>query len=455
MEELQDFITHRFNQLYIKSRPTFWVSLCFAGAILIALTLIIIIGLLPAYRDTLLRELAINLLATVVGILATFLFVRLLFLWNHQDEDKNKVSYANSDMWRQYGTNYRQQFELHNSVFTVYCEPLLKKGEFKTLKVDDDPNNYFSLDTFIKAQFFTLIEAHAMSKSTNSVTVRLIDVIHQPGADNAFLRTARSTYLSHMLTNRALDYELKPGITIRSLFENTNHLVPLSRSRLSNHLGINALVFLKDTEKNSFLLLPERGNNATVAKHKVTASIATRLEMDKEHFPNTYIDKLTAPYIEEECIRVAIDKAIRLNNPPIDSIQFLGLSRDIYEGGKPTLFYVVYLNMTPDEYFQATKDYKADNTHTGTDNKLPKSIIPLEEEKIDQVETIHVVKWATLKLVGGPKQIEPEPKYYDMAYDKAQLEFTEVFELEGKSQELHKGFEQNLIANFWFLQNCS
>lgn len=201
--------------------------------------------------------------------------------------------------------------------------------------------------------------------------------------------------------------------------------------------------------------MPERGNNATVAKHKVTASIATRLEMDKEHFPNTYIDKLTAPYIEEECIRVAIDKAIRLNNPPIDSIQFLGLSRDIYEGGKPTLFYAVYLNMNPAEYFQATKDYKADNTHTGTDNKLPKSIIPLEEEKIDQVETIHVVKWATLKLVGGPKQIEPEPKYYDMAYDKAQLEFTELLGLEGKSQELHKGFEQNLIANFWFLQNCS
>ena len=454
MEELQDFITHRFNQLYSKSRPAFWASLCFSGVILLALILIIIIGLFPAYNNTLLQELAVNLLATVVGIVATFLFVRLLFLWNHQDEDKNKVSYANSDMWRQYGTHYRQQFELHNSVFTVYFEPLLKKNEFKTLKVDDDPNNYFSLDSFIKSQFFTLIEAHAMSKSTNSVTVRLTDVIHQPGADTAFLRTTRSTYLSHMLTNRAMDYELKPGITIRSLFENTNHLVPLSRSRLSNHLGINALVFLKGADKTSYLLLPERGNNATVAKHKVTASIATRLEMDQTYFPNTYIDKLTAKYIQEDCIRVAIDKAICVINPPIDSIHFLGLSRDIYEGGKPTLFYVVYLNMTPAEYFQATRDFKIDHTPSGSNTQRPKNILPLEEEKIDQVEIIHVVDWATLKLVGGPKQIEPEPNYYDTAYDKAQLEFTEVLEKESKPQVQHKGFEQNLIANFWFLQNC-
>lgn len=464
---MEDNIKSWFNELYRKSHSLYILSLVVVGGVLFGATLAILAFTFYYYytypgKDqnalSVVAEIFVNLIATVVGVILAYFMYRFIFLVSHRDEDKNKVSYKNSDMWRQYGTEYRQQFELNGTVFTVYCEKLLHTGEFKKLLVEDDPDNYFSLDSFIKSQFFTLNEAHTMSTTANSITVRLIDVIHQPGNDAAIIKTARSTYLSHLLTNRALDYELKSGVTIRSLFENTNHLVPLSRSRLSNHLGVNALVFIKDKEGNKYLLLPERGNNATVAKHKVTASIATRLEMDKEHFPNTYIDKLTSQYVEEGCIKFAISKAIRVTNPPIDSIQFLGLSRDIYEGGKPTLFYTVNLNMTPEEYFEAKKTYENNKKIEDKNNKPPHGHLPLEEEKIDEVETIHVVKWSTLKLKGGPAHKEKGPKSYNPAYDKAELECTCVRNDKTLGKKgiytIHKGFEQNLIANFWFYQGC-
>lgn len=464
---MEDNIKSWFNKLYRKSHALYILSLVVVGGVLFGATLAILVFTFcyyytDYYKDqtalSVVAEIFVNLIATVVGVILAYFMYRFIFLVSHRDEDKNKVSYKNSDMWRQYGTEYRQQFELNGTVFTVYCEKLLHTGEFKKLFVEDDPDNYFSLDSFIKSQFFTLNEAHTMSTTANSVTVRLIDVIHQPGDDAAVIKTARSTYLSHLLTNRALDYELKSGVTIRSLFENTNHLVPLSRSRLSNHLGVNALVFINDKEGNKYLLLPERGNNATVAKHKVTASIATRLEMDKEHFPNTYIDKLTSEYVEKGCIKFAISKAIRVTNPPIDSIKFLGLSRDIYEGGKPTLFYTVNLNMTPEEYFEAKKTYENNKKIEDQNNKPPHGHLPLEEEKIDEVETIHVVKWSTLKLKGGPTHKEKEPKSYNPAYDKAELECTCVTNDKTLGKKgiytIHKGFEQNLIANFWFYLGC-
>ncbi len=284
MEELEHNIKHTFNKLYRKNRTWYYMACGIGMIILLAALALIAYGLLPCAEDTIWNELAVNLLATVIGLFTAYILYRVIFLFAHRNEDKHKVSYSNVDMWKQYDTHYLHCFKLHDdAIFAVYCEQLLKKGTFTELQIDDYPDEFFELDPFIKSNFFDLIEAHAMSDTTRSVTVRLKEVVHPEGSNLAVIRTMRSTYLSHLLTNRALDYELKPEMTIRSLFENSDTLIPPQRSRMSNHLGVNALVFLKDDNGSSeeWLLLPQRCARATVAKNKVTASIATRIKMEK------------------------------------------------------------------------------------------------------------------------------------------------------------------------------
>lgn len=450
---MEDKITSWFNDLYRKSHALYILANIVAGILLFGSLAAIIAVTVLSYIDSgtsglsIFGEIFVNTIASIVGVLLAYFLYRFLFLVSHRNEDKNKVSYSNSDMWKQYGTIYRQQFQLHDdSVFTVYCEKLLQRGEFEQLEIDDYPDEFFELDPFIKSQFFTLIEAHAMSNSTNSITVRLKEVVHKKGDKLAVIRTMRSTYLSHMLTNRALDYELKSGVTIRSLFENTNHLIPPQRSRMSNHFGVNALVFLKDgKDKHKWLLLPERGGNATVAKNKVTASIATRITM------KDYTKKLQADYVLEGCIKDNIAKSIRVTELPNMEITFLGLSRDIYEGGKPTLFYAVCLDMDKKTYETQRNTYETNKTQERQAKRANahKGYLPREEESIDEVRKIHIVQWNTIKM-GEPcaRKIEAKPDSYNTAYDKAQLEFVADGVLE------HKAFEQNLIANFWFLQGC-
>jgi len=443
---MEDWITHKLNKWYKKNRFAYTLAF-YAGIVFLVGVIALIIWGLCRDMDSVWGSVVSDMLATVVGIIVAFVMLRIGFLLGHRNEDKNKVSYSNADMWKQYGTNYRQQFALNGpNVCTVYCEKMFLKEPDTVISVDDYPDEFFELDSFIKSQFFTLIEAHAMSDSTNSITVRLKEVLHPSGSNLVVIRTMRSTYLSHMLTNRALDYELKPGITIRSLFENTDRLIPPQRSRMSNHLGVNALVFLKEgNDKRGWLLLPERGGNATVAKNKVTASIATRIKM------KDYTRKLETDFIVKGCIESSIAGSIHVTKLPEMDIQFLGLSRDIYEGGKPTLFYVVYLDMDKDTYIARRNEYETANLKSRRQRQQEqrKGFLPAEEEIIDEVTKIHIAQWTSVKM-GEPcaKELEQNPAYYNTAFDNAKL----TFKADGKKEE--KAFEQNLIANFWFLLGC-
>lgn len=461
MEELEDKIKHTFNKLYRKNRQWYHVA-CGAGIILLLGSLALIIcGLLPFAADTIWKELSVNLLATVIGLFTAYILYRVIFLFAHRNEDKNKVSYSNKDMWKQYNTHYLHWFKLHkDELFAVYCEELLRKGTFTKLQIDDYPDEFFELDPFIKSNFFELIEAHAMSDTTRSVTVRLKEVVHAQGNELAVIRTMRSTYLSHLLTNRALDYELKPEMTIRSLFENSDTLIPPQRSRMSNHFGINALVFLKEAEGTSekWLLLPQRGPRATVAKNKVTASIATRLKMEK--LPGQYAGTLQPEYVMKNCIYDCIADAIQIpeewvreNTDKID-IQFLGLSRDIYEGGKPTLFYEVHMDMDLEEYQNQHKAFDDERAKKRADRAaaMRNGHLPKGAEAIDEVETIHIVDWSSVTM---SQQLSPiickkeDEVYYNAEYDTSLLSFAT-----NEDKTYKKSFEQNLIANFWFYEGC-
>lgn len=430
----------------------------------------------------------INLLASVLAFFVAYILVMAISRALQRDEDSLKVSYRNSDMWTQYGTEYLHQFDLkqvggRSSVFTVYCAKLFEKSESKKLVINDHPNDYFELDTFIKSQYFNLQEAHAKSKSIHSLTVRLRN-FEAPTPENgltAVMETERSTYLAHLLTNRALDYPIKPDVTIRHIYENSNQLYSLRRSKMSNHIGVNALVFLpKGDNKRGYLILPKRGDNATVAKNGVTASVAIRLKMDS--FKNKYEDYLTEDYVKNGCVKENLASSIGISQKSIDDknveIEFLGLCRDIYEGGKPTLFYVVYLNMTCEEYVvQNTLFLENRNKARSKRKKTKEGFVPLSADSMDEVEEYYLADWQTVGMESCKEGVlvgSGDSLAYNKSADNLRLEFKAWTPKQNKKQsnkmaekmqqvaqrlqltsEKHRfSFEQNLISNFWFLTGC-
>ena len=413
-----------------------------------------------------------NVIASFVGVAALFVLAQLVVWILHHNEDKNKVSYRNQDMWAQYGTRYREIFAMNNSQFVVYCEPLFYAKDAKKIVVKDDPKDFFQLDPYIKMHCSTLLEAHAMSNKLDSVTVRLTDFEAPTEANGqvATIYSGRSSYLAHLLTNRALDYFIEGDLSVRKLYENDKTLRPLRRAMLSNHFGVNALVFLKKGEdKDGYLLLPHRKGNATVAKNSLTASIATRLEMPGDTFPKEYEDHMTRAYIEEGCIRDNIAKSIWVSQAWLDKkekefaaknerfmdIKFLGLSRDIYEGGKPTLFYVVHLDATHKEYETERAEFIRTKKEKNQKKRKEASYYRLLEptHSIDEVEKVHIAEWSSVKMQAikdckTGKPIEPEKTIHDIRLDKALLTFTDEQEKYYKAP-----FEQNLISNFLFYKN--
>lgn len=133
----------------------------------------------------------------------------------------------------------------------------------------------------------------------NEPTVRLDDF--RLSDKTAYFYTSRSTFLNHMVTNRAMDYPIAYPASVRSLYEYKKRLSPLSESKMSNHIGINALVYLSD----GTFLMPFWGGNATISKRLVSAGIAMRLivdDCDKEITPADIFEKPITRALERSFI---------------------------------------------------------------------------------------------------------------------------------------------------------
>lgn len=483
---MEEIFGRALNNLERKSKV--WYRIVVFSRVLLYLGVIVGAALLVwldyyekiSVKSILKNDILVNIIASFVGVAALFIGVQFVIWLLRRKEDQNKVSYRNQDMWNQYEKKYRTIFSMHGSDFVVYFENLFRKDKVSDIVIQDDPKNFFQLDPYLKAHCSTLLEAHAMSKTTDSVTVRLRD-FDPPTSENSMTATiysGRSSYLAHLLTNRALDYFVDGKLSVRKLFENDKQLRPLSRAMLSNHFGVNALVFLKGKDGDeTWLLMPHRSGKATVAKKKVTASIATRLEMDKSAlFPNGYEDELNLEFIEKGCVEDTIADSIWVTKEWFEkakskkrrgqfmTIRFLGLSRDIYEGGKPTLFYCVHLNMEPKEYLEGRKDWEKNlrNKKWHMFKTWSPYHILKKDRKIDEVKTIHIVKWSTVHMEKVKQflcfgEVRPQMEYHDTRLDSAKLTFKRLKRLKGEKEILRNKsveFEQNMIANFWYLQAC-
>ena len=250
------------------------------------------------------------------------------------DDTKKVLSYYPED-------DLATTVTLNGTSCTVAYNPVFINDNYQ-LVVEDHPEKQFELDGFLENNYLDLFAAHHRSAKKNCDTVRVDNCVLDGNVATFYL--SRSTYYHHLITNRAIDYLLDDDLTVRTYFDYGPKLVPLSRSKMSNHAGINGLVYLKDGE----LLLPKRTGSSTISKNMITSSIATMLPLPK-------CGEVTAQYLFKDYILESLVTRARMDKAWIKEdeieIRFLGLGQNPYEGGKPQMYYTVRMkNVSKEEY---------------------------------------------------------------------------------------------------------
>lgn len=324
-----------------------------------------------------LTDFIVNVLASLVGIVSSYLFYNFAMRIKRIYEDAFKVTYSDRELRLQYGSNYLQHGEINHTRFSVYYEPFFHPTKQPAKVVVKDSLEKFELDNFIRFQYFSIREAHADDSFQNEPTIRLRHEEWDDQTKTLTLYTQRSNYLAHMLTNRAIDYRINGMASMRKLFEYQSTLTPLQDSKFANHIGINALILIDDDQ---YVLLPQRSSHATISKRMFTASVATRLkpkDNDYSHLltpSDTVLNDLSESVILSA---MAINEREWGTNRKIETT-FIGAGRDIYEGGKPTLFYLVRI---PDLKLQ---EYLDMDYHRRT--------------HFDEIKRIFVIPWKSLSV---------------------------------------------------------
>lgn len=220
-----------------------------------------------------------------------------------------------------------------------------------------DSTDVGEIPSFIINNAGSIFKAHTHSRTTNNSTVRLKDF---DLCDNVVtLHTERSSYYRMLLTNRCMDFELQNGMTVRTMFEYHKTVTPLNESKMSNQIGINGTIITTD----GYLLIEKRDRKKTTWKNKFAQPISLALKEDDlcERGKRTIGDTF-----EEANNRLlgVIKKTVRSNFGLTEEDygtlsfenNFMGIARDVLEGGKPNLFFSVTVNYTAKELLEKLRD---------------------------------------------------------------------------------------------------
>ncbi len=217
------------------------------------------------------------------------------------------------------------------------------------------------LPTFVIEHADELLLAHKHSQTRNSNTIRLKDFSSE--GNTLKLTTQRSTYYHMLITNRCMDYNFSNGLSMRGLYEYEKQICPLPRSKFGNQIGINGLIVTKD----GYVLVEKRDHKKTTWKNKFAQSISLALKVDGVILNEDGIIGKTSEAAEAS-IKKVIEKTLLDNfglkrpesttegepdyEPFVLEKNFLGIARDLLEGGKPNLYFFVETNHTAAAFAQ-------------------------------------------------------------------------------------------------------
>lgn len=256
--------------------------------------------------------------------------------------DRDSAAYKNRDKLMSAYMNDGKLYMPSVSIFTN----VLGDTELKF----DDTAKFFELPPFITGNFSKLMEAHKASEVNNGVTVRLKDIDYAGGTLTLF--TERSHYFDMLVTNRCMDYRDDDGISVREALEYGDTVTPLRHSELGNQIGINGIIVTRD----GYLLVEKRGNKKTTWKDKFAQpiSLAMKLKDTGLDLDGKFDDKpSTAAAVFKNIVTGTVKNNFGITENDIVEFDiktnFLGIARDLLEGGKPNMYFYVAIDKTADE----------------------------------------------------------------------------------------------------------
>lgn len=257
--------------------------------------------------------------------------------------------------------------------------------------VFDDSKNVYQLPDFVMQNALKLLAAHKSSKRSNNSTVRLNDFSY---ADKTLtLDTQRSMYFHMLITNRCMDYEFDDGLTIRNVYEYNSKITALHKSVFGNQIGINGLILSSD----GYVLVEKRDHKKITWKNKYAQSISLALKVSdlKLKDRDTIIG---TPEAANAHFKGIIEKTAKDNFGlvPEDyysfSVEdnFLGIARDLLEGGKPNMYFYLTTKHTGKELWElleknASLDEKQGSVSPLQTSKLSSDyyLIPYEDIRVN------------------------------------------------------------------------
>lgn len=208
----------------------------------------------------------------------------------------------------------------------------------KTIEIVDNPNNEYRLPEMIVRFYDQLFTAHQTSNIYNNINVRVCDWNE---SENKFIiTTGRTTYYNSLVTNRAMDLRLEDGISVRQLYECGPFILPLSLSKLSNHLGFNGFVESSD----GYIAFVFRQDNISIGKRtwgdSIGASLKSKYALENYSFT---VEGL------KNGIKSEIDDELKIPFDSIAQMNIIAAYRDLIEGGKPQLLFYCLSSKSKDD----------------------------------------------------------------------------------------------------------
>lgn len=321
----------------------------------------------------------------------------------------------------------------------------------KNIKLSfDDCLTEKQLPDFVIGNAQEFMEAHKYSNTSNNITIRLDDFDFQ---DNKLtLHTSRTYYYHMLLTNRCMDYQIKSGMSIRGLYEFKDSITPLHESKLSNQIGINGMIITND----GYVLLEKRGRNKTTWKNKFAQPISLALKESDLKLDDTRLLNSDFDYSNKKMMNV-IKETMKSNFGLLEedyeelSVEknLLGIARDLLEGGKPNLYFVVTVKYNHNEFLDVLKQ-KA--------GRIDKFVI--KKEKLDsdyylidyndiRINLDYELKVKKSKVFKVERLVYPRSKKYLGRRDLRNYKISKIFK-----PYLDFGCGEALLVSLSYLEIC-
>lgn len=248
------------------------------------------------------------------------------------DYEKLMKSYPKAD-WYWYGDEKNK--------FPIVLEGFINGVD---IQIKDDPEKeLYQLPEVIKDNYDEIIAAHDTSSTYNRFMIRVDDWKVERAVFQ--LETSRTTYYDSLVTNRAIDYKWKNGMSVRNLFEYGPFLNDLKESKLSNHLGYNGFIESSD----GYIVFIKRSKAVSIGKGTYGDSVGASLKTEYALNENKIFDTEGL----RRAIVAEIEKEVGVKENQLDGFtleeNLIAAYREFVEGGKPQLMFYAKSTLTKDK----------------------------------------------------------------------------------------------------------